>query len=206
MADSEPKSNNRLSWRQVYYVFIDWRIYLYLLIGLGSIGILRCLPVIGPPLLNSFTFSQPFVELAIILLYLVAIMSCLLGSCSAYFHDEHGFHISGFLSIAILGYILLAAMVDKNRIAGYVGFCLVVCGICGASPILLSWSTNNVRGHTKRAVAIGCFIAVYQLPGIFIPRVRKCTFFIDSYPSEIIKSIMQGSNRKSEMHRDKKMS
>ncbi|CAF2062621.1 unnamed protein product [Rotaria magnacalcarata] len=173
MANTEPQSNSRLSWRQVRYVFMDLKIYRYCMIYLGSVGILRCFPIIIPLLLNNFSFTQSPIELFMIGIYIIAIVSCFSGSYSAFRCYEHGFHITGFLFVALLGYVFLASLSEISSTAGYVGLCMATFGLCGASPILLAWSTNNVGGHVKRAVAIGCFIAISQLGGIVVTQFYR---------------------------------
>ncbi|CAM4932679.1 unnamed protein product [Rotaria socialis] len=168
MANNEPESNNCFSWHQVRYVFIDLKIYRYCAIYLGSLGILRCFPVIIPPLLNSFSFTNSPIELYMIGLYIIAIVSCFSGSYSAFRCYEHGFHITVFLFVALFGYVFLAILSEISSAAAYVGLCMAVFGLCGASPILLAWSTNNVGGHVKRAVSIGCFISISQVGGIVV--------------------------------------
>ncbi|CAF1142623.1 unnamed protein product [Rotaria sordida] len=45
--------NVRLSWRQVFYVFIDWRIYLYALINIGILGVIKYINAFLPLLVEN---------------------------------------------------------------------------------------------------------------------------------------------------------
>ncbi|CAF1432521.1 unnamed protein product [Rotaria sordida] len=58
LANSEPTSSARLSWRQVRYVFIDWRIYLYVMIAVGDLAVHKCLTTYLPELAKSMSDSK----------------------------------------------------------------------------------------------------------------------------------------------------
>ncbi|CAF1000613.1 unnamed protein product [Rotaria sordida] len=70
LANSEPASSTRLSWRQVRYAFIDWRIYLYVMIAVGDLGVMKCLTTYLPELVKSMSDSKE-VHLMTIPLYFV---------------------------------------------------------------------------------------------------------------------------------------
>ncbi len=169
-----PNSNNsRLSWRQVFYVFIDWRIYLYSLIGIGNLGLIKYLTTYLPLLVNQDIDNlNEKVYLMTVPPYVFAFVCCLLASYSSSRRNEHGFHLIFCLFVALLGFILMLILNGQNQAAVYVSSCIICCGVFSAFPLLLSWLTNNVGGHTKKSIAIGFFMGIGQIGGVILPFVR----------------------------------
>jgi hypothetical protein len=165
MANGESKSDTRLSWRQVRYMLIDWRIYLYIVISAGNLGTMKCLTLFLPSLVRDITQSSPLTDLLTAPPYVLACICCLLGGYSSSRRNEHGFHIVFFLSIALLGFILMLSLADRGTAAVYISSCIACCGLYAAFPLLLAWLTKNVGGQTKRAMAVCCCIAFGQLGG-----------------------------------------
>ena len=76
------------------------------------------------------------------------------------------------LSVALLGFILMVTLNDRGKGALYVSSCIAWCGVFSALPLLLSWLTNNIDGHTKKSIAIAFVLAMGQIGGIILPLVR----------------------------------
>ena len=171
--------DSRLSWRQVLYVFIDWRIYLYTLIGIGISGVIKYLTTYLPLLVEDMIGEVAEVHLMTAPPYVFAFVCCLLVGCSSSRNEEHGFHLMFCLSVALLGFVLLLTLVDGGKVSLYVSSCVTCCGVFSALPVLLSWLTNNVDGQTKRAVAIGFVLIIGQLGGIILPLVKLLLLLIN---------------------------
>jgi len=164
------RDNCRLSWRQVLYVFIDWRIYLYVLICIGNLGLVKYLSTYFPSLVEGFDSLGVKVHLMVAPPYACAFVCCLLASYSSSRRNEHGFHLMFCLLVGLLGFILMVTLTDKAAL--YVSSCIACCGVFSAFPLLLSWFTKNVGGHTKKSIAIGFFMGIGQLGGVVLPIVR----------------------------------
>lgn len=172
LANSESASNPRLSWRQVCYCFIDWRIYLYVMIGVGVLAVERCLITYLPVLIESMGFSGTDIHLMTIPLYVVTYICCLLISYMSSRRNEHIFHLAFCLLTSIVGFILMITLFDQGTTVIYVSICIASCGAFAAYPLVLSWLTNNVGGHTKRAMAVGFLVGLGNIGGVFSPQVR----------------------------------
>jgi MFS family permease len=164
--------NAQLSWRQVLYVFMDRRIYLYALINVGTSGVLKFLSAALPSLVKDMSSTEAEIYLMTAPPYASALVCCLLVSYSASRRNEHGFHLIFSLSVALLGFILMLTLINRGKVALYVSLCITFSGIFSALPLLLSWLTNNVGGHTKRSIAIGFVVGIGQTGGIISPFVR----------------------------------
>lgn len=60
--------------------------------------------------------------------------------------------------IILVGYALLVG--DTRPGPSYVGLFFVISGIYSATALTLSWPSENVSGHTKRAIALGMQISI----------------------------------------------
>ncbi|CAF3747766.1 unnamed protein product [Rotaria sp. Silwood1] len=175
MSNGEPESDDRISWRQVRYVIIDWRVYLYIVIAIGNLGVIKCLTLFLPSLVGVTSGSNSLTHLLVAPPYVLACLCSILGGYSSSRQKEHGFHIVFFLFIALIGFILMIILFDQNKVAMYISSCIACSGIYGAFPLLLSWFTINIGGHTKRALAVCCFMAIGQLGGALANQV---TFYL----------------------------
>ncbi len=172
VADRNLTSSIRLSWRQVRYVFVDWRIYLYSLIAFGNLAVILCLTTFLPTLMESAGYSKTEAHLMTAPPYVVACVCCLLASYSSSRRNEHGYHVAFCLLAGLFGFILMLTLFDKGKVAIHLSITITFCGILSAYPLLLSWLTNNVGGLTKRAIAISFVNGIAQIGGIFMPLVR----------------------------------
>jgi FtsH-binding integral membrane protein len=166
------RDNVRVSWRQVYYVFIDWKIYLYVLINMGISGLIKYLTTYLPLFVQDMVSSESRVHLMAAPPYAFAFVCCLLISYSSSRRNERGFHLMFSLCVALLGFILMLTLHDRGKGALYVSICITCCGIFSALPLLLSWLTNNIDGHTKKSIAIAFVLALGQIGAIILPLVR----------------------------------
>jgi hypothetical protein len=164
--------NARLSWQQVLYVFIDWRIYLCALIATGDLGVMKYLTTYLPSLVAGMGSSEANLHLMTAPPYVFAFVFCLLASYSSSRRNEHGLHIICCLSVALLGFILMLTLIDQGQAALYVSSCIACCSSFSAFPLILSWLTNNVGGHTKKPIAIGFVLGLSHIGGIILPLVR----------------------------------
>lgn len=179
VTDRNLTSCGQLSWRQVRYVFVDWRMYLYGLIAIGNLGAILALTTFFPTLIESMIYSKTEAHLMTTPAYAVACICCLLTSYSSSRRNEHGYHIAFCLSVGLFGFILMLTLFDLGKVAIYVSTTITLCGILSAFPLLLSWVTNNVGGQTKRAMAIHFVVGMAQIGGVVIPLVRLLCVITD---------------------------
>src|SRR5260221_279759 len=75
----ESTSSNKLSWRQMRYVFIDWHIYLYVIIAIGDLAVKKSLISYLPSIIQDMGFAKEQVCLMTMPPYALACLSSLLG-------------------------------------------------------------------------------------------------------------------------------
>ena len=93
-------------------------------------------------------------------------------SYSAARRNEHDYHIVFCLAANLFGCVLMLTLFDKGKVAIYFSAAVPFCGLFCVFPLLLSWLTNNVGGHTKRIVAISLVIGIGEFSGIFTSLIR----------------------------------
>ncbi|CAF1100666.1 unnamed protein product [Adineta steineri] len=158
-----------VSWKQILHVFTDRHIYLYALISMGNLGIIKYLSTSLPSIVQDMGTSSENVHLMTAPPYAFAFFACLLVNYSASRNNEHGFHLIFGLSFALLGFILTITLNSQSHTALYISSCITCCGVFSAFPVLLSWATKNVDGHTKKPVTLSFIIGIGQLGGIILP-------------------------------------
>ena len=171
-AGAANRENVRFSWRQAYYVLIDVRVWLYVLIAVGNLGIIKYLNTYLPVILEGLNSLGIDSHLAAIPPYILAFVCCLSVSYSSSRRHEFGFHIALCLCFTVVGFILMAILIDRSIIAAYVCKCISCANSFAVYPLIFSWLTNNVSGHTKRSMAVGFVVGLGQIGGIVMPFVR----------------------------------
>ena len=160
------------SWQQVRSVFIDWKVYLYMFIYVGNSIAAHCLIIYLPTLISkSMKFTNAYAQLMSTPPHVISCISTLLISFSAGRFNERGFHLSLTLTAGIIGYILLITLTKYNSIVLYIATCVTCIGTYSTIPLIMSWFTNNIGGHTKRAVATGFIIGFGNISGIVVGHV-----------------------------------
>ena len=171
-ASSEFTSGIRLSWLQVGRAFTDWRIYLYVAIGFCNFGVNIFLTTYIPLLAQNVGQPTVFIHLKIAPFYAIACIFCLLVGYSSSRRQEISFHLIFCQLVTVLGFILLIIFFDRGETAVFASICVICCGAFSACPLILSWITKNIGGHTKRTIAIGLALCIGQAPGMFASQVR----------------------------------
>ncbi|CAF3824101.1 unnamed protein product [Rotaria sp. Silwood1] len=156
-------------WHQVFHVFIDRKIWLFAVVTVGCLAVTKYWIAFFPSLIDVLGFKNAEGQLMSIPPYVLAWICALLGVFSVTRKKEHGYHVIFFLIISSIGFILMAALEEKSRIAVYVGACVACCGVYSAFPLLMGWLASYVSGHMKRALAIGFVVGLGQIGGIVLP-------------------------------------
>ena len=160
------------SWREVRCAFTDWRVYMYMFIYVGNSIAAHSLIIFLPTLISKgMQLSQAQAQLMSAPPHVMACIFTLLVSFSAGRLKERGFHITGTLSIGIIGYILLIILTNYGSTVLYIATCITCVGTYSSIPLIMSWFTNNICGHTKRAVVTGLVIGFGNISGIVVGQV-----------------------------------
>jgi sugar phosphate permease len=141
-------------------------------IGICDFGVIKFVTMYLPSLIQSMGHTAATAHYMTAPPCVIAFVFCLLAGYSSSRQKEHGFHLAFCLAVGLLGFILLLALFNQGKTALFVSTCIACCGTFAACPLVLSWLTNNVGGHTKRATAVGFVVCIGQIGGIVAPQVR----------------------------------
>jgi predicted MFS family arabinose efflux permease len=160
------------SWQQVRSVFSDWKVYLYMFIYVGNSIAAHCLIIYLPTLINkSMKFTNENAQLMSAPPHVISCVTTLLISFSAGRCNERGYHLSLTLLIGIVGYILLITLTKYSSSILYIATCITCVGTYSTIPLIMSWFTNNIGGHTKRALTTGFITGFGNISGIVVGHV-----------------------------------
>ncbi|CAF1103900.1 unnamed protein product [Rotaria sordida] len=160
----------RFSLIQLRHTFTNWQLYLYTLITTGISAIIKTFANYLPSLIQDMQLSKLEYHILTIPPYILAFISCLVVGYSSSRRKEHCVHLVLCLLVALVSFILMITMSEQTKVARYIGSCFAASGSFAALPIILSWLTNNVNGHTKRAMSVGFAMFLAQIGGIVAPQ------------------------------------
>ncbi|CAF4040257.1 unnamed protein product [Rotaria sp. Silwood1] len=169
----EPMPYKRFSFIQLRHTFTSWHLYFYALITTGILTIIKTYANFLPSLIQDMDLSKLEYNILTMPPYILAFISCLVVGYSSSRWKEHCMHIVVCLLVAFVGFILLITLPQQAKVALYIGSCVSCSGSFAVLPIILSWLTNNVNGHTKRAMSIGFVMTLAQIGGIVAPQLYR---------------------------------
>ncbi|KAI8145523.1 major facilitator superfamily domain-containing protein [Fennellomyces sp. T-0311] len=157
-ADAGPATETHFSMKQLRMAFTDWKIYVHSLIYIAGSIPLYSMSLFLPSIIRGMGFESLEAQAMTAPPYAIACVVTILVAIDADRRGERAFHIAGPSFLGMIGYILLLACKDQGPVALYISACITVTGVFAHAPAMLSWFTNNIGGHTKRAV--GCAIII----------------------------------------------
>jgi predicted MFS family arabinose efflux permease len=170
------------SWQQVRSVFVDWKVYLYMFIYVGNAMTVHCQFIYLPTLISkSMKFTNANAQLMSAPPHVISCLTTLIVSFSAGHFNERGYHLSVTLLISVVGYILLITLTKYSSTVLYIATCITCVGTCSAIPLIVSWLTNNIGGHTKRAVTTGFVLGFGNISGIVASHVSFNMIFNSNF-------------------------
>ncbi|KAI9276867.1 major facilitator superfamily domain-containing protein [Phascolomyces articulosus] len=156
--DAGPATETHFSMKQFWMAFTDWKIYAHSLIYIAGSIPLYSMSLFLPSIIKGMGFESLEAQAMTAPPYAIACFFTILVAMDADRRGERGYHIAIPSFVGCIGYILLIACKDRGPVALYIAACITVTGVFTHAPAMLSWFTNNIGGHTKRAV--GCAIII----------------------------------------------
>ncbi|ORX59709.1 MFS general substrate transporter [Hesseltinella vesiculosa] len=153
--------------------FLDFRVWLSVLIYVGLNVALASFAVFLPSIISGLGFSSLNANLLTIPPYVAACILLFFISWNADRTMQRGYHILAVSSIGVLGYIFLLA--SESVGLRYAGAVLVACGIYPNIPLMQAWVANNNVSHTKRATSLAVMSMVAQCFAILGTQIYKTT-------------------------------
>ncbi|KAI3573525.1 retrograde regulation protein 2 [Fusarium oxysporum f. sp. albedinis] len=167
LKSSVDKVESKIVWSEIVMELRSVHLYARSVIGF-CFGILLAsnanfLPIITARLGYSVVKTNLYTVAPAITAAIILILVCF----SSDHFQERGFHMSGILSLSLIGYILLLTIDVANQ-KGVAYFAIFLCTI-GAYPmsvIFSAWTVCNIPNLNARALTIGIIIPVGNAAGL----------------------------------------
>ena len=147
---------------QIRSVCLDWKVWFSMLIYMCALtpfyGLNSFLPTIIEDMCytNSTNATHATTALLTAPPYIGSCLTTLISSWTAGRLHERSNHIIILLFIQISGFLYLI-LAEKYL---YIGAMIVGTGMLSCNALTLSWITNNIGNHTKRAIAVALIFAL----------------------------------------------
>ncbi|KAI9593441.1 putative MFS nicotinic acid transporter Tna1 [Syncephalis fuscata] len=148
---------------QVLGAFKDWKVYMYALVHiLGSMP-LYSFALNLPSILQGHGYDGVTSQLLSAPPYMFGCIVLLAVSHSSGVRGERGFHVAGAMLLGAIGFLIL--VFARNTSVQYTAAILACMGVFAQLPPVLSWFSNNLGGHLKRAAGTAVIISLGNLSG-----------------------------------------
>ncbi|OJJ61836.1 hypothetical protein ASPSYDRAFT_194815 [Aspergillus sydowii CBS 593.65] len=169
-------AKSRLDVHQVFAGLTDYKNYVHTLIhfccNYSFAGLSNFLPTIiqhmGYTSINAQGLAAPP--------YFVSFLFCVAAAIFSDRYGKRGLVIVFFSTIGMVGYLILAAVQDENKVGPrYLGVWLATCGVFPSLCINITWLLNNQGGDSKKGAGMA-LLAVFGQCSSFV----SSTAFPDS--------------------------
>ncbi|RKP22780.1 putative MFS transporter [Syncephalis pseudoplumigaleata] len=148
---------------QIIGAFKDWKVYMYALVHiLGSMP-LYSFALNLPSILQGHGYDGVTSQLLSAPPYMFGCIVLLAVSHSSGVRGERGFHVAGAMLLGAIGFLIL--VFARNTSIQYTAAILACMGVFAQLPPVLSWFSNNLGGHLKRAAGTAVIISLGNLSG-----------------------------------------
>ncbi|CAG8026716.1 unnamed protein product [Penicillium olsonii] len=179
---------NRLNRNAVWRILSDKKIYLGIIMYLGTLNTGYAASFFIPTILRDMGWTSLMSQVMSIPIYIVA---AIMTISAAYFSDRSkhrfGFVVAGCV-IATVGYIMLLAQASIPAGAKYFALYAVTGGGFVSQPILIGWLSNNIGGHYKKAIATAMQIGFGNCGGFVASNVflsAEAPLYVTGYATSL---------------------
>ncbi|KAL1991065.1 hypothetical protein VTN49DRAFT_5569 [Thermomyces lanuginosus] len=156
----------KFEWKYVKDAFMDWQIYLGLIMYWGIVCPLYGISLFLPSIINDLGYESSTAQLLTVPIYITA---AIVAVITAWFSDKYKQRspfIFFFMCLIVAGFVICIAAAGRG-VPGvvYFGVFLTAVGIYPAFPGNVSWLANNLAGGYKRATGMAIHIGVGNLAG-----------------------------------------
>ena len=161
--------DDEYSSRQIRLAFLDWKVWLYMMIQFCGLTPVFCISSFLPSIIKGMGFENVMAQLLTVPPYLVASIIQVFSSWLTGRLKERSNHLLVFLLIGITGFLYL--ILSKKVL--YVGAFMACTGVFSSNALILPWATSNIGGKTKRAVAIALIAASGGIGGVVSGQIYR---------------------------------
>ncbi|KAF9993209.1 hypothetical protein BGZ65_011314, partial [Modicella reniformis] len=172
-ADVGPATETQFSWPQFWGALKDWKVHAYMSIGLVHSVAFASLGLFVPSITLGFGFDRVTTQIMTAPVYIIACVCTITFAVSSDRFQERGYHAASTTTMGALGYALLIFTRENSVVVRYISLVICTCGVYSTVPLMLSWPSSNLGGHTKKGVAIAAIVSVAQIGGVIGGQVYR---------------------------------
>ncbi|KAL1604917.1 hypothetical protein SLS60_004458 [Paraconiothyrium brasiliense] len=155
--------DDSFQWKYVKAAFLDWQIYMSILVYWGIVAPLYGISLFLPTIIRGLGFSRAAAQLLTVPIYITA---SVLAVGTAWVSDRYG-RRSPFILVCLgfmaIGFIMCLSTGTPGVV--YAGVFIAAAALYPAFPGNITWLSNNLAGSTKRATGQAIQIAMGNLAG-----------------------------------------
>ncbi|EPQ60669.1 MFS general substrate transporter [Gloeophyllum trabeum ATCC 11539] len=174
LSDSSTAIDERLSFRDAFRPFTDWRYGVWALISL-SLGVpLASVNNFLPQIVQSLGYSTVKTNLYTVAPNIAGTVVLLIMTFSSDYFRERSIHICVPLAIGLVGFIILGTIdVLAHRNVAYFACFLLCMGAPAPSVLTSSWYSNNTTNESGRAVVAAVMVGIANSSGLISANVFR---------------------------------
>lgn len=157
--------------RQIRLAFLDWKVWLYMMIQFCGLTPVYCISTFLPSIIKNMGYENIMAQLLTVPPYFIASLIQVFSSWLAGGLKQRSNHLMIFLLIGITGFLYL--ILSTNVL--YLGVFMACAGVFSSNALILPWATSNIGGKTKRAVAIALVAASGGIGGVVSGQIYRET-------------------------------
>ena len=163
ISNGQVAQNDKQDWKYVRAAFMDWQIWVNILVYWGYVCPLYGLSLFLPTIIKELGYKTTSAQLLTVPIYVAA---SILTVLVAYLADKKKIR-SPFIMICfvfqLVGFVMCIS--TGNPGITYAGVFIAGCAIYPTHPTNVAWMSNNLAGTYKRAVGVAIQISVGNLGG-----------------------------------------
>ncbi|KAK6437774.1 hypothetical protein LTR95_006029 [Oleoguttula sp. CCFEE 5521] len=165
--------NERRDWKFVKAAFLDWQIWLNIVVYWGYVCPLYGISLFLPTIIRELGYKSTTAQLLTVPIYVTASVITVLV---AWIADKKR-HRSSFIVVGLFFQLIGFVMCISTNSAAvtYAGIFIAACAIYQCQPSNVTWLSNNLAGSYKRAVGMGLQISVGNLAGAYASNFYRST-------------------------------
>ncbi|KAJ9075766.1 hypothetical protein DSO57_1032570 [Entomophthora muscae] len=158
---------SRFEMREFVGVFTDYKTYMFVILFAGINCPAYSMAMLMPTIVNGFGFSVFNTMLLTSPPNIFSLAMVLLVAWNSDRVLERGFHIMACTMVGICGFVVLAF--TSNIAVKYTTVIILNGGVNSLLPLIISWTSNSVRGSTRAATTAALIVASGNAAGFAAP-------------------------------------
>ncbi|OLY78433.1 putative transporter [Smittium mucronatum] len=162
-------SSSKISKKQTWVAFKDWKVYVFGTIGYGINNCLYIIQLYGPAIIKTMGYSGTTATYMSGIPFAFGFFGVLIG---VYYVNKIQIWKAYVVAVPlnIIAFVM-SGFVYNNNTVKMAGLCLGGLATCGVIPFTATWMTSNCGSVSKRMVAVAIYASIGGFAGIATPYI-----------------------------------